>query len=188
MLWYQYDVTLWKTFLHLQNRFTIMHCTEYVVNMQKHFRYNLRPISTMQSKTTSYRLPYLDSAVIIIRKAAQTHQVSFKADNRNVRHAEKFYTARVVRVWVICNQQGQLKAFMNLLLWRRLWRCNDVNFQCLNELHDLLYNQCIDNMCCYSFFIYPMGRIRVCMIRFVSAGEYRKKHCPVWQIFFRITD
>ena len=51
---------------------------------------------------------------------------------------------------------------------------------------DLLYNQCIKNMCCYSFFIYPMGRIRVCKIRFVSTGETRgkpylvckKKHFP----------
>ena len=32
------------------------------------------------------------------------------------------------------------------------------------ELRDLLYNQCIDNACCYSFFIYPMGQIRVCKI------------------------
>ena len=39
------------------------------------------------------------------------------------------------------------------------------------ELRDLLYNQCIDNMCCYSFFIYPMDRIRVCKIWFVSTGE-----------------
>ena len=30
------------------------------------------------------------------------------------------------------------------------------------KIRDLLYNQCIDNACCYSFFIYPMGRIRVC--------------------------
>ena len=24
----------------------------------------------------------------------------------------------------------------------------------MTELRDLLYNQCIDNMCCYSFYIY----------------------------------
>ena len=43
------------------------------------------------------------------------------------------------------------------------------------ELRDLLYNQCIDNTCCYSFFIYPTDRIRVCKIRFVSTGENRGK-------------
>ena len=30
------------------------------------------------------------------------------------------------------------------------------------ELRDLLYSQCIDNTCCFSFFIYPTSRIRVC--------------------------
>ena len=39
------------------------------------------------------------------------------------------------------------------------------------ELHDLLYNQYNDNMCSYSFFIYPTHRTRVCKIRFVSMGE-----------------
>ena len=47
------------------------------------------------------------------------------------------------------------------------------------ELRDVLYNQCIDNTCCYSFFIYPMGWIRVCKIRFVSTGENRGKLCLV---------
>ena len=47
------------------------------------------------------------------------------------------------------------------------------------ELRDCLYNQCIDNTCCYSFFIYPAGRIWVCMIRFVSTGENRRKPCLV---------
>ena len=49
------------------------------------------------------------------------------------------------------------------------------------ELCDLLYmyNQCIDNMCCYSFFIYPTGWIRVCKIRFVSTGENSGKPCLV---------
>ena len=47
------------------------------------------------------------------------------------------------------------------------------------ELCDLLYNQCIDNTCCYSFFIYPTGRIRVCKIRFVSTGENGGKACLV---------
>ena len=39
------------------------------------------------------------------------------------------------------------------------------------DLRDLLYNQYIDSTSCYSFFIYPMGRIRVCEIRFVSTAE-----------------
>ena len=39
------------------------------------------------------------------------------------------------------------------------------------ELRDLLYNQCIDNTCCYSFFIYRTGRIRVGKIRFVRTGK-----------------
>ena len=47
------------------------------------------------------------------------------------------------------------------------------------ELGDLLYNQCIDNMCCYFFFIIPTGQIRVCKIRFVSPGKNRGKPCPV---------
>ena len=46
------------------------------------------------------------------------------------------------------------------------------------ELHDL-YNQCIDNTCWYSIFIYPTGRIRVCKIRFVSTGKNHGKPCLV---------
>ena len=41
------------------------------------------------------------------------------------------------------------------------------------ELPDLLYNQCIDNTCCYSFFIYPMGQMTV------ITGENRGKPCLV---------
>ena len=41
----------------------------------------------------------------------------------------------------------------------------------MTELPGLLYNQCIDDMCCYSFFIYPTRRIRVTKVRFVSTGE-----------------
>ena len=44
-------------------------------------------------------------------------------------------------------------------------------------LRDLLYNQCIDNTCCYSFYIYPTGRTD--KIRFVSTGENRGKPCMV---------
>ena len=47
------------------------------------------------------------------------------------------------------------------------------------ELRDLLYNQCIDNACWFSFLIYPTGRIRVCKIKFVSTGESRGKPCPI---------
>ena len=43
-------------------------------------------------------------------------------------------------------------------------------------------------MCCFSIFIYPTGRIRVCKIRFVSTGENRAKtlagvqemRCYIW--------
>ena len=47
------------------------------------------------------------------------------------------------------------------------------------KLRDLLYNQCIDNTCRFSFFIYPTGRIRVCKIKFVSTGENCGKPCGV---------
>ena len=47
------------------------------------------------------------------------------------------------------------------------------------ELRDLLYNQCVDNTCRYSFFIRTTCRIRVCKIRFVSTGENREKPCLV---------
>ena len=46
--------------------------------------------------------------MINIRKAAQTDQISFKADSRNVRHADLFYTAGIISVWVFGNQQGRL--------------------------------------------------------------------------------
>ena len=44
----------------------------------------------------------------------------------------------------------------------------------MTELLDLLYNQYIDNTCCYSFFIYPTGRIMVC-----KTGKNRWKPCLV---------
>ena len=47
------------------------------------------------------------------------------------------------------------------------------------ELRDLLYNQFIDNTCCYLFFIYPTDWIRVYKIRLVGTGENRGKPCPV---------
>ena len=47
------------------------------------------------------------------------------------------------------------------------------------ELRDLLYNQCVDHTYYYSIFIYPTGRIRVCMIRFISTGKNRGKLCLV---------
>ena len=51
----------------------------------------------------------------------------------------------------------------------------------MTELGDLLYNQCIDNLYCYSFSIYPTGRLRVCKITFVSTGENRGKCCLVYK-------
>ena len=33
--------------------------------------------------------------------AAQTHQISFKSDSRNVRHIEIFSTAGDIRVWLL---------------------------------------------------------------------------------------
>ena len=69
-----------------------------LLTCKKHFRYNHRLLSSMQSEITKQRLPYLDSAAFIIKKAGQTHQISFKADSRNVRHVKKFYTAWVIRV------------------------------------------------------------------------------------------
>ena len=54
----------------------------------------------MQSENKQQSLPYLDSAAFIIRKSAQFHQIGFKADSRNVRHAEQFYTEGVIRVRV----------------------------------------------------------------------------------------
>ena len=38
------------------------------------------------------------------------------------------------------------------------------------ELRDLLYNYCIDNTRCYSFFIYPTSQISVCMIMRIFHG------------------
>ena len=49
----------------------------------------------------------------------------------------------------------------------------------MTELRDLLYNQSIDDRCCYSFFIHPTGRIRVCKVRFIRTGENRGKPCLV---------
>ena len=45
-------------------------------------------------------------------------------------------------------------------------------------LCDLLHNQCIDKTC-YSIFIYPTSRIRVCKIRFVRTGKNHRKPCLV---------
>ena len=62
----------------------------------------------MQSEITKWRLPYLDSAAFIIRKTAQTRQISFKANSRNVRHVEKFYTAGVIRVQFFWQSTGPI--------------------------------------------------------------------------------
>ena len=71
-------------------------------------------------------------------------------------------TSTILEVGVICDVT--MKSTPNVLT---------------KELCDLLYNQCIDNMCCYSIFIYPTGRIRLCKIRFVSTAENRGKPCLV---------
>ena len=91
-----------------------MHCTEYVDNMpskkihvsndkQNHFRYNHMAHTLTQHAIRNHKkevtLPRF-SSFYHVRQAAQTHQISFKADSRNVRHAEKFYTAGVIRVHV----------------------------------------------------------------------------------------
>ena len=44
------------------------------------------------------------------------------------------------------------------------------------KISDLLYNQCNANTCCYSIFICPTGRIRVCETG-VSTGEKCGKPC-----------
>ena len=62
----------------------------------------------MQSEITKERLPYLLSAAFIIRKTAQTHQISFKEDRRNVGYGEKFYTAGVIRVQVFWQSTGPI--------------------------------------------------------------------------------
>ena len=47
------------------------------------------------------------------------------------------------------------------------------------QLRDRLYNQCIDNTCWYSTFIYPTGWIRLCKIRFVCTVENHGNPCLV---------
>ena len=54
------------------------------------------------------------------------------------------------------------------------------------ELRDLLYNQCIENTCCFLLFIYPTGQIRLCKKRLsalVKIAEnlvwYARKENPV---------
>ena len=49
----------------------------------------------------------------------------------------------------------------------------------MTDLCDLLYNQCIDNTCCCSIYIYLTHWIRVCKIRFVSARKNCGKPCLV---------
>ena len=94
-------------------RFIIMHCTEYVVKTCKtHFRYKqtLKQHAVRSHKIEVTRPPLppppLDSAAFIIRKRAQTHQISFKADSKNVRYSEKIYTAGVIRVSVFWQSTG----------------------------------------------------------------------------------
>ena len=87
------------------------------------------------------------------------------------------------KTMVECNHERVILLYVDVRhieSWSRVWRHNGVNFNVLaTELRDLIYNQCIDNTCCYSFFTRPTGRIRVCKIRFVSTGENRGKPCLV---------
>ena len=43
------------------------------------------------------------------------------------------------------------------------------------EVHDVLYNKCIDNTWCCLIFIYPTCRTRICNLRFVNTGEKCRK-------------
>ena len=83
---------------------------EYVFNMQKTLPNHITadPYPACNQKSQNSGLPYPDSAAFSIRKAAQTHQISFKTDSRNVRHAEKFYTAGVIRVQVFWQSTGPI--------------------------------------------------------------------------------
>ena len=63
--------------------------------------------------------------------------------------------------------------------WPPYWKLTSTPNVLTTELCDLLYNYCIQNTCCYSFFIYPTGRIRVGEIRFVSTCENLGKPCRV---------
>ena len=72
---------------------------------------------SMQLESTKQRLPYLDSAGYTIRQAAQIWQIRAKSECRDVRHAEKFYTAGIVRVWILCTLQGHLFFFQQISVY-----------------------------------------------------------------------
>ena len=90
--------------LYLRNRYIIIHCTAHVANTSKQFRNNRRPLSSIQFENTYLRLPYLHSAAQFIRQAAQIGQINANSVSIVIRHAEKFYTAVVIRVclFVFC--------------------------------------------------------------------------------------
>ena len=64
--------------------------------------------SVLQTKNRSGPAKNRFSVALLprFRKAAQNPSISFKADRRNVRHAEKFYTAGVIRVWIFWQSTG----------------------------------------------------------------------------------
>ena len=63
--------------------------------------------------------------------------------------------------------------------WRLMWHMTSTRNILTTKLCGLLYNQCIDVLLNYSFFIYPTGRVRVSKIRFVSTGENQRTQCLV---------
>ena len=52
----------------------------------------------MNLKSTKYRLPHLDSAAYIRKQAVQIQQISATSDSGDVRHAEKIFSAGVIRI------------------------------------------------------------------------------------------
>ena len=116
-------------------------------------------------------MPKSDSEGLIFLPASKYHDkilflayllISSVWFQRRTRHQQVTLTSTILKADVICGVV--MTSIPNVLT---------------TELRDFLYNQCIDNTCCYSFFIYPMGRIRVCKIRFVSPCENRGKPCLV---------
>ena len=67
-------------------------------------------------------------------------------------------------------------------------RHNDVNCNILatsyRQIYGTSYTTNVLTTHCYSFFTHPMGRLRVCRIRFVSTGENCGKPCQVCKTIF----
>ena len=78
-----------------------MHCTEYVVNMQKALR-NLS-LALIQHAVRKHQI---EVTLLDLRQATQIQQISAQSDRRDVRHAENFCTVGVMSIWFFGNQQG----------------------------------------------------------------------------------